>query len=407
MHFTKIVAAALAVASASLLAQPSESIERGAYLAQASDCVACHTVKNGAENAGGLAFETPMGTVYSTNITSDKTHGIGNYSYEEFTRAVREGVAPHGNLYPAMPYTSYSLMNDKDVRALFDYYKTVKPIAQPNLANDMMFPFNIRFGLKAWNLVSHDAVVFQPEAAKSDSWNRGSYLVNGPGHCGECHTPRGLTMAMDQSRHFQGEIIEGIESPDITSAELARQNWTHEDLSDLLRHGQSRKGTVFGGMFPVVYHSFSHLTTEDMRAVSTYLLDNDDDVVEQAAAPVVHDKDLPGYKLYKGYCAGCHAQKGEGREEVAPALISNATVDRTSAHNAIYVVLQGVPNQRFSLTNALYAMPGAADSMTDQQVADLVNYMRHTWTSQASDVTVAEVADVRALVEQSNGHAAH
>ena len=393
--------------SATLLAETADSVVRGAYLAKASDCVACHTAANGAANAGGLAFITPMGTVYSTNITTDTQYGIGNYSYDDFSAAVRHGVAPTGNLYPAMPYTSYALLSDEDTRALYDYFMTVKPIAQPNRDNDMSFPFNIRFGLKFWNMLSFDDAVYKADETKSEGWNRGNYLVNGAGHCGECHTPRTLTMAMDQNRHFHGEILEGIEAPDITAVELKRQNWTHEDLSDLLRTGQSRKGTVFGGMFPVVYHSFSHLTTDDMHAVSSYLLDQDDAVTAQAPQFSGHDKNLPGYKLYKGYCAGCHGADGEGVAHVAPALAGNATVDRVSAHNAIYVTLEGVPTQRYSLTNAFYAMPGSGESLNNQQVADLINYLRKSWSQQAADVNAIDVAKVSALAEQNRQHAAH
>jgi mono/diheme cytochrome c family protein len=200
----------------------SGDIERGAYLMKIGDCVACHTAVGGRELAGGLPFETPFGAVYSTNITSDKETGIGKYSYEDFFDAMHHGVGINGNLYPAMPYTSYSLLTDEDTQAIYAYLMDTKPIKQANLDNDVYFPFNVRFGLKAWNLVAHDAKKFTPKKDKSERWNRGNYLVNALGHCAECHTPRDSLFAMEQDKHFQGAIIEGLEASNITPAELNR-----------------------------------------------------------------------------------------------------------------------------------------------------------------------------------------
>ena len=380
----------------------SGDIARGAYLMKIGDCVACHTSVGGRELAGGLAFETPFGAVYSTNITSDKDTGIGAYSYEDFFDAMHHGVGVNGNLYPAMPYTSYSLLTDEDTRAIYAYLMSTKPIKQANLDNDVFFPFNIRFGLKAWNLISHDAKTFAPNTLKSERWNRGNYLVNSLGHCGECHTPRDTFFAMEPDKHFQGAIIEGLEASDITPAELNRQNWTHDDLKALFTEGYSRKGTVFGGMYPVVYHSFSHLTDEDMRAVSSYLLDTDEDIKPQALTFNGHQSALPGYALYKGYCAGCHGQNGEGRPNVAPAMAGNATLDKSSPHNIVAVMLKGIDSQHYNPTTSFYAMPGYADSLTDEQLKDLANYLRVTWSTQPGNLDVNTIHHLKEeiLVEE-------
>ena len=379
----------------------ADLIKQGKYLAQIGDCVACHTPQGGRELSGGLPFETPFGIVYSTNITSDKETGIGHYSYQDFYRAMHEGISPNGNLYPAMPYTSYHLLTEQDTRALYAYFMNTKPVSQENRESEISFPFNIRMGLKAWNLMNHQDSEFTANPAKSDSWNRGSYLVNVLGHCGECHTPRDTTFAMQPEAHFQGTVLDTFEASDITPGELNRQNWTHEDLKQLFTKGYSRKGTVFGGMYPVVYHSYSHLTEQDMRAVTSYLLDNEADIAEQPLTFNGHDKKAPGYNTYMGYCAGCHGQDGEGRPNVAPALAGNATLDRTSVFNAVSLLLNGIVSQHYNSTTSFYAMPAYADKFDDQQLTDLVNYMRTTWTSQKADISVAAVEEIRTNMKQS------
>ncbi|MEM5506408.1 cytochrome c [Shewanella frigidimarina] len=376
----------------------SSDIERGAYLMKIGDCVACHTAVGGRELTGGLPFETPFGAVYSTNITSDKDTGIGKYSYDDFFDAMHHGVGVNGNLYPAMPYTSYSLLSDEDTKAIYAYLMSTKPIKQANLDNDVSFPFNVRFGLKAWNLIAHDAEKFAPKKDKSEPWNRGNYLVNALGHCGECHTPRDSLFAMEQDKHFQGAVIEGLEASDITPAELNRQNWTHDDLKSLFTEGYSRKGTVFGGMYPVVYHSFSHLTDADMHAVSSYLLDTDETVAAKALTFNGHQRELPGYNLYMGYCAGCHGQNGEGRPNVAPAMAGNATLDKASPHNIVAVMLKGIKSQHYNTTTSFYAMPGYADQLSDEQLKDLSNYLRVTWSNQPGDVDVDTIHDLKEVI---------
>ncbi|WDD98710.1 cytochrome c [Thalassomonas actiniarum] len=395
----------LAVFGGTAVAQAAQDqaglIAQGKYLAEIGDCVACHTPQGGRELSGGLPFETPFGIVYSTNITSDKETGIGHYSYQDFYRAMHEGISPNGNLYPAMPYTSYHLLTDADTRALYAYFMNTKPISQENKDSEIGFPFNIRMGLKAWNLMNHEDSVFTPDPAKSDSWNRGSYLVNVLGHCGECHTPRNAIFAMDPTAHFQGTVLDTFEASNITPEELNRQNWTHEDLKQLFTKGYSRKGTVFGGMYPVVYHSYSHLTEQDMRAVTSYLLDNEADIEALPLAFNGHDKAAPGYNTYMGYCAGCHGQDGEGRPNVAPALAGNATLDRTSVYNAVSLLLNGIVSQHYNSTTSFYAMPAYADKFDDQQLTDLVNYMRTTWTAQKADIGVSKVKDIRTNMKQS------
>ena len=372
-----------------------EAVEQGAYLVKIGDCVACHNEVGGQEFAGGSPFDTPFGIVYSTNITSDKETGIGNYSYDDFYDVMHNGVAPKGNLYPAMPYTSYHGLSDEDTKALYAYFMQVKPVNRENKELGISFPFNIRMGLKGWNLLNNKDEHFKPNPTKSERWNRGDYLVNVLGHCGECHTPRNVVFAMEQDKHFEGEVLGSFEAPNITPEELNRQNWTHDDLTNLFVNGYSRKGTVFGGMYPVVYHSYSKLTEEDLRSVSTYLLDNDDDIKAKALTNKGHDKALPGYKTYMAYCAGCHGQEGSGVPNVTPAMAGNATIDRKSPYNVASILLNGIEGQHYKVTSSFYAMPSYATELNDEEMKDLINYLRVTWSEQAGDMTTSDMSTIR------------
>lgn len=191
-------------------AADEQLIERGKNLARAADCVACHSIEGGAEYAGGLPLESPFGTIYGTNITPDKEHGLGNYSADDFYRAVAEGERRDGsNLYPAMPYTSYHLLKREDSDAIYAYLMSLEPIAKPSPQTDLSFPFNLRFGLSFWNMLYKDSVQLQPAEGKSEPWQRGQYLVEVLGHCGECHTPRNVIGALQQDERMQGGVLLG------------------------------------------------------------------------------------------------------------------------------------------------------------------------------------------------------
>lgn len=373
-------------------------VAQGAYLAKVGDCAACHTAEGGQQYAGGLGFETPFGVIYSTNISSDKNQGIGQYSYEQFREVMHNGDAPKGRLYPAMPYTSYHLVTDEDMKALYAYFMQTRPAATPNRDNDVSFPFNIRTGLMAWNLVAHDDNPFQPDPAKSENWNRGRYLVDGLGHCGECHTPRNIFMAMDETHYLKGSMIEGVMAPEITATELRRQGWTHDSLTRLLRKGYSVKGGVFAGMYPVVEKSFAYLTDEDMHAVTSYLLDSDTPLPVPTPKPVRLDSAHPGYALYNSYCAGCHGQEGQGKPNVTPSMYTNATLDQKTATNTLAVLLRGIPAQSYSQTERFAPMPSYAGDLDEQQLADLVNFLRQTWAHQPSALTADDIKALKQTI---------
>src|SRR5580692_631583 len=251
------------------------AIERGRYLAIATDCGACHTAPGGKPFAGGLPISTPLGTIYSTNITPSVDFGIGHYTEEEFSRALRRGVRRDGaNLYPAMPYTSYAKFTEDDAHALYLYFtQTVKPVEQRPPPTQLPFPMNIRASMIAWNLLFLDSAAFVPDPHQSPEWNRGAYLVQGAAHCSTCHTPRGFLMQEEASRALSGAPVGPWYAPNITSDPISGiGSWTNEEIAAYLRTGHlSGKAQAAGSMGEAVEDSFQHLTAADLDAIATYI----------------------------------------------------------------------------------------------------------------------------------------
>lgn len=398
-----------AISNAAAMAQkantlsPAQLIKKGQYLAFAGDCSGCHTSPNGQEYGGGLPFKTPFGTLYSTNISSDKTFGIGNYSYQDFVHAVQDGVAPRGNLYPAMPYTSYHKINARDMKALYAYFMQTRPADQPNKKNNLSFPFNIRMGLKIWNLFEFDDAPFTKNSTKSAQWNRGKYLVQGLGHCGECHTPRNALMGAENNKYLQGAIVDGLNAPNLTAEQLKKEGWDFSSLSQFLQTGGSAKGTAFDEMYIVEKHSLTHLSSKDIAAISAYLLNDDKSSKAKPAFAVFSKKakSLPGYDTYMNKCSGCHGDYGQGIKNVAPALRGNATLENPNIYNTVAVLMRGIAQQNYSKTQSFYAMPSYKDSLDAQQVSDLINFLHDSMTNIDTKVTPKQVSDVMKSLEES------
>src|SRR5579871_180763 len=267
------------------LAQAS-LIERGAYLARAADCVVCHTAKGGQPFAGGLAFKLPFGALYSTNITPDKDTGIGNYSDQDFLNAVHRGVRRDGqNLYPAMPYTSYTYMTDADALAIKAYLFSLPPVRATPPENTLTFPFNQRWAMSFWSAVFNRDTRFEPDASQSPQWNRGAYLAEALAHCGECHTPRNLGLALDNRNKFAGAVTAGWRAFNITADKATGLgSWSDDDMFAYLSAGHvAGHGTASGPMGEAVDESFSKLTADDVHAIVAYL----------RSVPAVASTDLP------------------------------------------------------------------------------------------------------------------
>ncbi|VVO71984.1 MULTISPECIES: molybdopterin cofactor-binding domain-containing protein [Pseudomonas] len=364
------------------------TLERGRLLAAVGDCAVCHTAPGGATNAGGLAMETPFGTLYSSNITPDVKTGIGNWSYPAFERAMRDGIGRDGrNLYPAFPYTAFRNINDADMQALYAYLMSQAPVSQEPRANDMRFPFNLRPLMAGWNALFLRRGEISAQPQRSEQWNRGAYLVNGLGHCAACHSPRNVLGAEKGGAAFlAGGMVDGWEAPALNGLSKAPTPWTENQLFDYLSTGYSdAHGVATGPMGPVV-SELAKLPKTDIRAMAVYLASlneaqADSPMVEPAAQPAPTLSLSNGQRVFEGSCKACHADGlGPKLFGVSPSLASNTNVHSDQPDNLIKVILQGI---NAPATKDLGYMPGFKDSLSNTQVAELAAYLRSRFASSA------------------------
>jgi mono/diheme cytochrome c family protein len=375
---------------------PADVVARGNYLAEAADCAACHTAPGGAPFAGGLAMQSGFGTIYATNITSDPDYGIGRWSADDFWRALHDGVRRDGQqLYPAMPYTSYRGMTREDSNAIYAYVMQLRPAQVPNTVTNLRFPFNIRLGMRGWNLLFLTDPLPAVSVGSSPAWQRGRYLVDVLGHCGECHTPRGMLGQMELSRPMTGFALGRFEAPDITPAGLAARGWTAAALRDFLGSGLTEDGSAFSDMHPVIMLSSRQLTPNDLVKAVKYLMgDTPPPPALLPPAPAIAATS-PGRANYVALCAGCHGLDGDGIPNTVVAMRGNTTLRLTDPRNLIVSMLDGMAAQNFPYQQSMQAMPGFADKLSDQQAADLANYLRISFGGQKGDVTPAAVRALR------------
>ncbi|MGB3253928.1 cytochrome c [Buttiauxella gaviniae] len=378
------------------------AISAGEYMAKVSDCVACHTAEGGQPMAGGKQFSTPLGNIYATNITPDKTTGIGQYSYEDFEKAVRQGIAKDGHpLYPAMPYPSYARMSDKDIHDLYDYFMKEVPAADvKNKENDIPWLLSARWPLHIWNwLYVEDAHPDNtaPKTTEQDKelLARGAYLVEGPGHCGACHTPRGVSMQEKAYNgasdiYLSGATIDGWYAPSLRNISMPS-----EELKDLLRVGRSQHGAISGPMSEVVTQSTQYLTDGDLDAISFYLLNFN----HKNSTPVAKDGSInysptDGKTLYSMYCSTCHGDDGKGKDFTVPSLVNNSIVTAKDPASLISVIYQGAQTPQ-TKGNISFRMPAYKDSMSADEMANVVNYVRGSWGSGTAPISKDDVVKVK------------
>jgi mono/diheme cytochrome c family protein len=393
----------------------TDAVARGEYLAKAADCIACHTVPDsGKPFAGGVAFKLPFGTIYSSNITADPKDGIGAYSDDEFVRAVREGVRRDGrHLYPAFPYTSYTLLSRDDVLAIKAYLMTLPAVAQANRANDLGFPFNQRWAMAFWNAAFFKSQRFAPDASRSAQWNSGAYLASALGHCGECHTPRNAGYGIDHGEALAGEEFAGWRAYNITpDIKHGIGSWSDAAIAAYLTTGHApQHATASGPMGEAVGHSLQFLKPDDANALVAYLrtvpahegkhpIDIDvRPTALTASTPVLPGKDElqsenAGLKLFEGACAGCHQWNGQGRQTPYASLEGTRSVNDLSATNVTQVILRG-SQMRVGGTEVF--MPAFGDAYSNTEVAALANYVVGHFGGKQGTVTPQEVARRRTL----------
>ena len=415
-------AAPLPCARAQVPPDQTALVEKGRYVAIAADCRACHTKpKGGKDFAGGYGIGSPLGTIFSTNITPSKVAGIGNYSEAQFVRAVRAGVrADGGHLYPAMPYTSYAGMTDEDLHALYTYFmQGVAPVDEQPPKTRLPFPFNLRFGVLAWNILFLDRKPYVPDASKSAEWNRGAYLADVLAHCSVCHTPRTLLLAEDSKRSYGGAPLGPWHAPNITSDQVSGiGGWRDQELVQYLKTGHvAGKDQAAAGMGEAVENSLQFLRDGDLQAIAVYLkslpaIRNASDakpayshgtqaafepVLRGASGPNEHDSVISGEALYSGHCASCHQPSGAGSDQQDyPSLFHNAATGSGTAANLVSAILFGVDRTvekhvlmpRFD--DQSYVQP-----LSDAQITLISNYVLQQFGNPAVRVTADDVATAR------------
>ncbi len=370
------------------------------YLAQAADCVTCHTAKGGIAYAGGLEFDLGFGTLYAPNITPDKATGIGNYSDDDFVRAVQDGIRIDGaHLYPAMPYPSYTLMSREDILAIKAYLFTLQPEAAAIPRNRIDFPYDQRWGVTFWNMLFNPNHRFQPDTSKSAEWNRGAYLVEGPGHCGECHTPRTPLLNVDNGRKMGGAVTQGWAAYNITAdKQYGIGSWTDEQLSAFLAtgHGEGRSSAA-GPMAEVVANSLRYMTPADIKAMVVYLrtipaLANGFTIAANPPAKtgnIAGDPDGLGPILFASECQNCHRFDGTGSQTAHASLVGNKTVNDPSGQNLVRVILEGVT------LNGLISMPPFDVSHTDDEIAAVANFVNAQFGGGTIKLAAADIDRLR------------
>jgi mono/diheme cytochrome c family protein len=393
-----------AITAVSLLTQPiadstpnAAQLRLGQSLVRAGDCVSCHMREGGEPLSGGLGLKTPFGVIYSSNITPDRDTGIGAWTDEQFDAALRRGIRPNGSrLYPAMPYTAYTKMSRDDVQAIHAYLNTVIPVRNAVVANTLPFPFNIRASMRVWNALYFSQGDYKPDNKQSAEWNRGAYLVDGPGHCGACHTPKTFLGGDKTDRHLRGGYLQGWSAPDITGdPRLGLGAWSTADLVAYLKSGHNRVSAATGPMAEVISLSTEHMTDPDLKAIATYLKSLSGNQEQPQPLPKDNPAMVAGAAIYRDQCSACHGLDGKGVAELFPSIADSSMVKSDDPSTSIRIVLRGARSVGTRAQPTAPGMPSYGSQLDDAQIAAVLTYMRNNWGPGAVPVTGGDVARVR------------
>jgi mono/diheme cytochrome c family protein len=409
MRISIIISAAVALTllGATAKASAPELIAKGEYLARAGDCIVCHTGPGEKPFSGGLRMSTPLGDLYTTNITPDKDTGIGADSFADFERAMRQGVARDGRrLYPAMPYPSYAKVSENDLKALYAFFmESVPPVTRKNAPTEIPRVLNWRWPLAVWDMIFTDKIGYMPDTSRSEAWNRGAYLVQGLGHCGSCHTPRGI--------FFQEKALDGTHAAYLSGGNLDNwfasslradpdsglARWSEPEIAEFLKTGHNSHATAFGTMVDAINNSTQYMTDADLGAIATYLKSLPGNLRSQDEAVAAN---APGGKLYAQQCAACHLDDGKGHAPYIAPLAGNPVVLDTDPTSLINITLNGSARVVVSGMPDAYRMPQFRVLLKDEEIADIVSFIRSSWGNRAAPVTAAQVAKVRPATEAAS-----
>ncbi len=408
------------VTAQSPLVSDPKLIARGEYLAKAGDCSACHDAADHSPLGGGMPVNSPFGPIYASNITPDPTYGIGRYTLREFSDAMRFGKRRDGKrLYPAMPYPSFANLTDDDVTALYAYLTHgVMPVARRAPETHLPFPFNLRWGMLFWTLIVGNRDQYVPDPKRSVQWNRGAYLVQGLGHCGACHTPRGPAYNelgySERSRwYLTGGVNDHWLAPNLTgdpASGLGR--WSTDDIVKFLRTGHGAGAIAFGAMAPVVGESTQYLSDDDLRSIAVYLKALPPHETNGTFANTEHARTLTmrsietgeterhGAGIYLSFCARCHQANGQGQPGKVAALAGNPLVLAADPTSVMRIVIEGSKSPTTDTGPAPQKMPGFHGQLTSAQIAQVVSFIRNTWGNHAAPVSDREVERLRAKIHQ-------
>lgn len=378
-------------------AEPSvETIARGRALTDAADCATCHTADPAKPFAGGKRIGTPFGGVYSANLTPDRDTGLGAWSDEDFVRAFRYGIAPDGSrYYPAFPYPHFTKLIRPDILAIRAYLDTLPPVRNTPPPPQLRWPLNYRVLMRVWNFAFFRPGIFEPDQNKSVEWNRGGYLVEGAAHCGACHTPRNFFGAEKRGQNFAGAPVDGWFAPRLDGAERSGlKSWSADDIAEYLQSGRNGHSHASGPMADVVLNSTSRMSDADVRAIAVYLKELPPGTPEPAVA-LPPAQLAEGEKLYKAACVACHEVDGSGAPRIYPPLPGNANLQSANPASTLRIILDGAQTITTPRAPNKGSMPAYAKQWSDQQIADVTNYIRNSWGNAASLVTPAQVAKAR------------
>lgn len=378
-------------------------IARGAYMARAGNCAACHTARGGQPYAGGRAIETPFGQVFAGNLTPDPEHGLGRWSADAFWRALHHGQSRDGRLlYPAFPYASFTQITREDSDALHAFLRSLPPVAQPNRPHALRFPYRTQAALAVWRALYFEPGSFQPDPAQPADWNRGAYLVRGLAHCAACHAPRDALGGVAAGQEFDGGFMagQGWYAPSLRSRfEAGLAHWAPQDIVDLLKTGVAHgsAGAAMGPMAEVVFHSTQHLSDADLHAMATHLksLGRDAEPPPPTAPRAAPAQLALGQRVYEAQCTDCHGAQGEGARQAYPPLAGNRALTLASPVNPVQAVLNGGFAPATAGNPRPYGMPPYRTLLSDAEIAAVITYVRQSWGNQAAAVSPLDVQRLR------------
>jgi mono/diheme cytochrome c family protein len=375
----------------------AEDIARGKALTEAGDCASCHTADPAKPFAGGKRIDTPFGGIYSPNLTPDRATGLGAWSDDDFYRALRFGIARDGSrYYPAFPYPNFTRLTRQDIFAIRAYLATLTPVSNAPRPPELHWPFNYRVVMRGWNWLFFKPGILMPDQQKSAEWNRGRYLVEGVAHCGACHTPKNMFGADRRGQAYGGGRVAGMFAPRLDgAARSGLKSWSVEDITEYLQSGRNGKSHAGELMSEVVVNSTSKMSDGDVRAIAVYLKDLPAGKREPKVTPPPSAQMAAGEKLYKGACIACHEEDGSGAPRIYPPLPGNANLQSADALSTLRIMLDGAQTVTTPRAPNKGSMPGYAAKMTDQEIADVTNYIRNSWGNAAPLVTADQVAKAR------------